>query len=285
MLSPFLRLVLGRIKGGALAFEHDIMARVQCGDVHYVKARIDARVGAEAPPSTRNAAINALISVGAYREALLQDPPDEVPQNAADAGELVLCQINLAEAEYNLGRWDEAEARLCPLDLAGGAFDITRAGLLQQRAWIAVHRGRPKDALDLCGGVTEKWLPAEYRVEYHFTRAAAFIAATRVQEAEAALDEGRRAARRPSSKRNAMFLRARLAAARGDWAAAEQDCRTAANHRYRSQGGDGLLLWAEALEKLGRGVEAMEARRLVVQRDPESEAARIVTAASAAASA
>lgn len=46
-----------------------------------------------------------------------------------------------------------------------------------------------------------------------------------------------------------------------------------------------MLLWAEALEKLGRGVEAMEARRLVVERDPESEAARIVTAASAAASA
>jgi hypothetical protein len=81
-------------------------------------------------------------------------------------------------------------------------------------------------------------------------------------------------ARRPSSSRNALFLRAQIAAARGDWLTAEQHCRAAAGHPFRGQGGDGLLLWARVLEKLGRVAEARDALSLVSSRDPESAAAR-----------
>jgi hypothetical protein len=97
------------------------------------------------------------------------------------------------------------------------------------------------------------------------------------------LFDGEKAARRLSSKRNAVFLRARIAAARGDWITTERHCRLAANHPFRTQGGDGLFLWAGVLDKLARAEEAAEARRLVLERDPESEAARAIAAASAAA--
>jgi tetratricopeptide (TPR) repeat protein len=188
---------------------------------------------------------------------------------------LILLQINLSEAEYNLGRWEAAENRLRPLDLASGVWPLTRAGLLQQRAWIAAHRGRATEALELCAQVNPRWLPATYRAEYHFTRAASLLAAGRLAEADAALDHAGKIAKRLSSKRNALFLGAEVAAARGDWARAESLCRAAANHPFRGQGGAGLLLWARALEHLGRSEESERALRLAVERDPESEAAKI----------
>jgi len=57
----------------------------------------------------------------------------------------------------------------------------------------------------------------------------------------------------------------------------ESLCRSAAEHRFRGQGGAGLLLWARALRTLGRNDEADQALRLVLERDPESES--VVTAA------
>jgi hypothetical protein len=41
--------------------------------------------------------------------------------------------------------------------------------------------------------------------------------------------------------------------------------------------------WAEDLDELDRTADAAEARRLVLERDPESEAARAIAAASSAA--
>jgi len=277
-------LIRRRRMAAALAFENEVNSRVQGGDVRTAKELVRARMGGkEASPSIRNAAINALIAAGAYEAALRNEPAEHLAQSPIDAVQLVLCQINLAEAEYNLGRWDAAEARLRPLDLASGAFDVTRAGLLQQRAWIAAHRGRADEALELCARVRPTWLPVEFRAEHHFTRVVALLAAGRFEDAETVLREGEKTARRLSSKRNAIFLRARIAAAGGDWVAAEKQCRLAANHPFRTQGGDGLFLWAQALDKLARTADAAEARRLVLERDPESEAARAFAAASSAA--
>jgi tetratricopeptide (TPR) repeat protein len=282
-LRPLLILSGARRGGRAIAFEYEVTARVHAGDIAGAKGLIDEHF-ADGSPSAweRNAAINALISAGSYRAALRLEPTIAIAQNAIEAMVLILCHINLAEAEYNLGRWDAAETRLRHLDLACGAFDVTRAGLLQQRAWIAGHRGDAQQALDLCGRVNVNWLPKQFHAEYHFTRAVALIAAGQLSTAEKAACDGDEAARRLSSKRNALFVFARIVAARGDWAAVERNCRAAANHRFRTQGGDGLLLWAEALEKLGRSVEAAAARQLVVERDPESEAAQSVSGTVAA---
>ena len=50
-----------------------------------------------------------------------------------DTASELLVQINLAEAEYNLGRWEMAWERLRDLDPLAAAFPIARAGLSQQR--------------------------------------------------------------------------------------------------------------------------------------------------------
>src|SRR5205814_1840703 len=70
---------------------------------------------------------------------------------------------------------------------------------------------------------------------------------------------GAAAAIRPSSKRNALFIQGRVAAAMGEPARAESLCREAAAFPYRAQGGDGLLLWGDLLVRLERRGEAPEA--------------------------
>jgi tetratricopeptide (TPR) repeat protein len=272
-LSPY---VFGSNYGSALSFHGEAFALREQGRLAEAVALARARLaGDNVPAIIRNLAIDILISAGAYREALGAEQPPQLPGNAREALGLALIQINLAEAEYNLGRWDAAEARLRPLDLGCWVFPLSRAGLLQQRAWIAAHRGRAGEALELCARVSPRWLPMVYQAEYHFTRAVALLGERRSDEADVAMTKAERLARRHSTRRNALFLRARMAAARGDWPIAESLCRRAADHAFRGQGGAGLLLWAEALRQLGRQVESTEALRLVIQRDPESESAGI----------
>jgi tetratricopeptide (TPR) repeat protein len=273
------RHLVGSSYGGALAFQGDALALRENGDLAGAVALAKARVAEKGIPAwSRNLAIDILISAGEYGAALDAEPPLCMPSDAHEALGLALIQINLAEADYNLGRWEAAEARLRPLDLACWPFPITRAGLLQQRAWIAVHRGRAAEALELCDAVKPRWLPSIYRAEYHFGRAAALLALGCIDDAEIAVGHAEVVARRLSSKRNALFLRGHLAGARGDWVTAELHCRAAANHVFRGQGGDGLLLWAHALNQLGRSLEAGDALRLVAERDPESAAARTAAA-------
>lgn len=271
-LAPY---ILGTEFGGSLAFQAEVFALREVGKLAEATALARVRLRERAVSALdRNTAIDVLISAGAYDAALGAEPAPSMPRNAREALGLALVQINLAEADYNRGRWDAAEARLRPLDLACWLFPIARAGLLQQRAWIAAHRGRATEALDLCSSIKPRWLPLAYRAEYHFTRAAALLAAGRNVDAEAAVEDGARAARRRSSLRNALFLRARVAAADGDWDRAERLCREAAGHVSTGQGGAGLVLWAQALTEVGRHPDAEEVLRLVSQRDPESEAAR-----------
>ena len=227
---------------------------------------------------SRNAAIDILISAGAYQTALRAERRESYRTGAEDECGLALIQINLAEADYNLGRWDEAKARVDPIERSCSAYPITWAGLLVQRAWIAAHQGRAAEALALCDAVKPQWFPRDFRAEYHFARAAALLASGALDEADAAVAQGAHAAKRISSARNALFLRGQVAAARGDWASAESHCRSAAEHRHRGQGGAGLLLWARALRELGRDDEAKDALRLVLERDPESESAATAAA-------
>jgi tetratricopeptide (TPR) repeat protein len=271
--------VFGSDYGGSLAFDSEVSALREAGRITEATALVKTRLLEPGLPAwNRNIAIDLLISAGAYEAALAAEPRPSMPRNAREALGLALIQINLAEADYNLGRWDAAEARLRPLDLACWFFPISRAGLLQQRAWITAHRGRATEALALCALVKPQWLPLTYRAEYHFTRAVALLAVGRNDEGEVALRKGERVARRLSSRRNALFLRARFAGANGDWVRVERLCREAAGHPYRGQGGGGLLLWAQALKQLGRHREAEETLRLVLDRDPESDAARSAAA-------
>jgi tetratricopeptide (TPR) repeat protein len=256
------------------AFLAKVVALRETGRLPEAAALAHACVADDTMPiASRNLAIDVLVSAGEYQAALAAEPPPiEKPTRLAACG-LALIQINLAEAEYNLGRWDMAEARLTRAQAACRRFAVTRAGLLQQRAWIAAHRGRGVEALELCASVAPRALPRVYQAELHFTMAAALIAAGRLDEAEDALARAERVAIRLSSCRNLLVLKARIAAARDDWERAEELCREATQHASRGQGGSGLLLWAEALTRLGRRKDAEDALRMAVARDPESEAA------------
>ena len=224
-------------------------------------------------PGVVNLAVETLISGGKYSEALAL-PPAFDPVAPFDKLHFVLVQINLAEAEYNLGRWDAAWSRLEPLDGRAEPFAITRAGLALQRAWILAHTNRPDEALAMWEQADMYGLPHPYRAEHYFTHAAILLGLGRLDDAEDVADAGADASVRPSSERNALFMLARVAATKGDLERAEELCRAASGHRFQGHGGDGLLLWGDVLNRLHRATEARQAYALCIARDGQSESAR-----------
>ncbi len=191
-------------------------------------------------PSWRdtNIAIDCLISVGRYREAL--ELPAGMPEDMRPSpGErlpshYVLAQINLSEALYNLGRWEEAERILDPiLDAANDSW-VTKSGVIMQRAWIAAHRGRAAEAWALME--QRPYLGRRYQSEIHFARAAALRELKRLDEAEREARAGMLAAVRPSSVRNAHFVLGHIEVARGNLAAAERHFAAGAANRWKRQG-------------------------------------------------
>jgi tetratricopeptide (TPR) repeat protein len=221
-----------------------------------------------------NQTVDALIAAGRYLEALAL-PERFVAHGSRDSVSDLLVQINLAEAEYNLGRWSAAWDRLRGLDPLAAAFPIARAGLAQQRAWIMAHTGRPDEALRHWHRADLGDLPRHYRAEHFFTGAVALIGVGEYDAARSCAHAGAQRAVRPSSKRNALFIRARVAAATSEWTLAESLCRSASAFPYRGQGGDGLLFWGDVLTRLERFAEARQAYALAVERDSQSESAQI----------
>jgi len=175
-----------------------------------------------------NTAVDGLIAMGRYREAL-QLPRDWVPKGA-DTESGLLVQINLAEAEYNLGDWGAAWERLRGLDPLAAAFPIARAGLSQQRAWIAAHTDRAEEALHHWHRAELHDLPRRYHAEHCFTGAVALLAAGDLEGALCCASRGTGVAMRTSSGRNGLFIQARIAAAAGDWPRAESLCHAGALH-------------------------------------------------------
>jgi tetratricopeptide (TPR) repeat protein len=225
-------------------------------------------------PEALNSCVDGLIAAGQYLEALeLAGHFGDYDQR--DTCAEVLVQINLAEAEYNLGHWSVAWERLRGLDVLAAAFPIARAGLSQQRSWIAAHTGKAEAALHHWRRAALRDLPPNYYAEHFFTGAVALLGVGRIDAARECAIAGSGAAMRPSSKRNSLFIRARVAAAMGELLRAEELCRTAAGSHYRAAGGEGLLFWGGILERLGRFEEARHAYALTAERDSESESAHL----------
>ncbi|MBS2023142.1 MAG: tetratricopeptide repeat protein [Deltaproteobacteria bacterium] len=224
-----------------------------------------------------NDVINYSITFGHYKNALMAEAhaPPGPPPTASERTNRVLIQINLAEAEYNLGDWIAAERRLAHLDSAAEPFDICRAGLRNQRAWICANTGRASEALALLATAHVSWLPHHFRSEYWFAVAFAALGAGDYAACQKALSHATDALVRFSSKRNILFLEARLAAATGDLRRAASLCEQAANHKYKGQGADGLVLWGDVLSKLGDPAGAAHAWQLAIDRDGESEWAQV----------
>ena len=137
-----------------------------------------------------NAAVDGRIAHGDYRGAL--ELARAFVAREADTASALLLEINLAEAEYNLGRWTEAWDRLRGLDPLAAAFPIARAGLSQQRAWIAAHTGPPSEALHHWHRAELGDLPRRYYAEHFFTGAVAQIAAGNLEVADRCARAGER---------------------------------------------------------------------------------------------
>jgi len=225
-----------------------------------------------------NTLVDALISAGRYREALAI--PDRFMAAARERGRIedpgshALLRINLAEALYESGEEEAALEQLSSVEAAGATSPLAASGLSCLRAWIRIHRGEVAAARADLDAVDPAGLGEFYEAELHMTRAALEREAGDPGQALVHARKGLETARRPSSERNALFLLADLAARRGETEEARETFRRAVDHRYRGQGGDGLLRYASFLESSGDAAGALAALRLCVERDPEGARAR-----------
>ncbi|MEW5737591.1 MAG: hypothetical protein AB1938_01630 [Myxococcota bacterium] len=233
------------------------------------------RVSTSTDALATNARINALIWRGRYRDAVrafLQNRSRLCPPPLR-----ALAHCNVAEALYNLGRWRRAR-QLVDAVLKNPGWPPDEAqwiicGLKAQRAWIAAHDGDIALGRQLMSELDEKTFPEDYRAELSFTCAVVELSAGEPDTAQRHLTHARTLLARESSRRNVLFLEARVAALRGRRDEAISLCRRASECAYRGQGGDGLLLWGDLLAEHGDLAAARRAWGLVLERDPESESA------------
>lgn len=224
-----------------------------------------------------NCAVEALVTAGLYREALEAlgelHPDDWQHARFLRIPGWELPKINAAEALSEMGRVDEARRMLDEVDSGEPSHAIVSTGSSVHRAWIDARYADAAAALGAVEAVDPARLGSWYQSEWHFTRASALLGLRRYEDALAAVRAGRDKAVRISSERNGLFLEARIRLAQGDAEAAARSAEAAALHPYRGQGGDGLLVWGDALLALGKRDAAAEAWKRVLARDPQSVAA------------
>src|SRR5258705_359380 len=140
----------------------------------------------------------------ARMSAPISPPPRKHAHSAPEAVGRI--SAGTSSIEVKLGRWSEAWDRLRGLDPLAAAFPIARAGLSQQRAWIAAHTGRASEALHHWHRAELGDLPGRYHAEHFFTGAVAQIASRDLQAAQRCAQAGGGAAGRVSSRRNALTI-------------------------------------------------------------------------------
>lgn len=194
--------------------------------------------------------VNTLITAGQYQRALAIELSDGTTKSIVFAK--ALNEVNRAEAEYNLGRWQEALLRVDAIACPREKFPLVASGAAMQRAWILAHLGQVDRARASYAEAVFEDFPYIFRAEPHYTEGAIELAAGNLDAALTAVQQGLSAAMRVSSKRNGRFLRARIHMARGENKQALADFETAAAGAYQAQGGDGLLAWGDLLARLNR---------------------------------
>ncbi|GAC1352846.1 MAG: hypothetical protein NVSMB1_19830 [Polyangiales bacterium] len=226
-----------------------------------------------------NGLVDTLVCAGRYQEALAieQQLPQDAIEKAIRAKDpsLPLLHINFAEAEMNLGRDEAALARLDRWNEAASCGSLTANGLTLQRAWILGVMGKGVEAVAATQGAQRQPLGLMFAAEFHLSRAFAFLAENRIGEASKEIEDALVHAMRPSSVRNALFMKARIADLGGDWELADRYCAEAAAHPHRWQGGDGLLFWGDLLLRRGKREGARRAWSLAIERDPQSSSASV----------
>jgi tetratricopeptide (TPR) repeat protein len=226
-----------------------------------------------------NTAINTFINAGLYQEALeVERRWEHQTAHGSEAlgpdEQAALARFNLCEALYNLGDWEAASQRLQAVEEAAAGEPLLQHAILVQRAWIQAHTGQGAEALAALELLNLQDIPRVYWSEVAFTRAAALLALRRYDEAASEVRGGLKRARRVASTRNGLFMLGHIALAAGRLEEAARHFEAGAAHPYKGQGGGALLAWGDCLEQLGRGDQARDAWRLVLERDPQSAAAR-----------
>jgi tetratricopeptide (TPR) repeat protein len=238
-----------------------------------------AQTGEQALLHRANMAIDVLNFAGHYAEALAvtEDWSQATWAELSRGGPPihVVLRVNQAESLYNLGRWSDALDHLVDLDAVARRNAFTATILAMQRAWIFAHHGQGDAALDAADSARPATFPPPWRSEPHYSRCAALLACGRIAEADFEARSGLEVARRASSERNGWFLLARVTAAGGALERACEQFQRGAEHAYRRQGGGALLAWGDILAELGRTTRARAAWALAVERDPQSESARV----------
>lgn len=179
-----------------------------------------------------------------------------------------LLRVNAAEPLSELGRYDEA---LALLDFRS-EHALVEGGRRCSRAWILAMLGRAGEARALLENVDAVQL-YEYQCEYWLTLAFVHRESQSLDDCEAALHNADQTVVRAASERNLAFHGAELHRARGDVTRALAHYEAGARHRWRWQGGSGLLNWGTLLAELGRHDEARAGWLQCVTQDPLSLAA------------
>jgi tetratricopeptide (TPR) repeat protein len=179
--------------------------------------------------------------------------------------------INRAEALHNLG---EHAAALLLLDetehQTKHGDELSRAGLQLLRAWILSHVGRAREAWIRLATIDRAAFGPRYRAEYHFTRAVALCEIGELEAAEREARAGTGAARRASSRRNALHVEARVAMAAKDDARAIALLERARRHAYQGQAAPVLVDLGAAYERACKPAEARRAYQDALAADPNS---------------
>ncbi|HVJ17640.1 MAG TPA: tetratricopeptide repeat protein [Polyangiaceae bacterium] len=220
------------------------------------------------PPEVLNKVVNTFITFGRYREALELTPP----WNGGGDDRHKVIQVNLVEAEYNLGLLSDARSRIDRLKQAPPEAQWLDAGLRLQEAWLLTLEGQEEAGLALAQGVDPEHLPDRFRAEVHFARGFALIELERFEQARTEIRQGLARSLRPSSVRNGHFLLGCCEQKAGELDAAVKHFARGAAMPYTGQGGDALLAYGRTLEDLGRTEQARKIFDLLLQRDPQSHA-------------
>lgn len=223
--------------------------------------------------------VDRLITAGRYSGALAaaerlpQDSRRQLRQLAPERDALL--EINLAEAEYNQGALEAARERLVRVEQRALRTPFSRAAWHCQWAWLAARMGDALVALEAVEAVEFDELPQRYWAERAYTRALALAGVGALPAAVEHARFGVALAARPSSERNGQFLLGMLYAIGDDPAQARAHFEAGLTHRYRHQGGDALLVYAELCAAEDDASGERRVLELIVERDRESGAAEL----------
>lgn len=230
-----------------------------------VLAKCAARKNDSLLPIVRNRMICLDVAAGRYREALEWHDANATPRD--DLERLLL--LNLAEALACLGRFEESLRITDWLP----SNDFVRVGVASHRAWVLSELGRTTEARRVLEpSASLVTLLGPYQAEWYFSSFCIEFAEKNFDAAEQALRNAHACVQRESTRRNLSFLCGRLAATRGDHAAALIHFERGAHSPYQWQGGDALAHWAEMLTLLGRHEDARAVWHKCAAQDPQSPA-------------